>query len=70
MTSSQFRSSSLFEKATLPLQFGDIGWYKGHVDMYAGELAQGREVLSAFEPGGADFGPAKSNWFGTPTWYR
>ena len=41
MTSGQFANSPLFEPAELPLQFGDVGVYPGHVVLYGGGLGSG-----------------------------
>jgi hypothetical protein len=70
MASSQFANSPLFEPAELPLQFGDVGVYPGHVVLYGGSFGGGQDVFSARHTGGKPFGPASSAWFGTPTWYR
>ena len=70
-SSQEFRDDP-FTPATVPLQTGDIGVYQGHVVVFGGgdTGTSGTDVWSASHTGGPDFGPSKSTWYGTPTWYR
>ena len=71
MTSGAFPRSSSFAIVTGPPELGDVGWYPGHVVLYAGDKAgPGHDVWSASHTGGPAFGPASSGWYGTPRWYR
>ena len=70
-SSGEYPKSPLFQKVTGAPQVGDVGWYPGHVVIYGGVTGpNGDDVWSATHTGGDPFGPAKSSWFGTPTWYR
>ena len=71
MTSGAFPKSSMFVAVTGQPEVGDVGWYPGHVVLFAGDQAgPGHDVWSASHTGGPVFGPASSKWYGTPRWYR
>jgi cell wall-associated NlpC family hydrolase len=70
MTSGGFANSPLFAPVDGAPAKGDVGWFPGHVVIYAGDLGGGRDVWSASHTGGPVFGPMRSSWFGTAKWYR
>ena len=70
MSSGDFARSNLFARTVGAPQIGDVGWFPGHVVIYGGNTGPGMDVWSASHTGGPVFGPARSSWYGTPTWYH
>jgi RHS repeat-associated protein len=70
-TTAMFSSNPLFKKSpNNSPQVGDVGLYSGHMVIYDPNAGKNRNVWSAHHTNGPPYGPGRSSWYGTPTWYR